>query len=253
MDRAPLKAIIIDDELYCCETIATFLESIDDIQIMAQCSNGIEGLEAIEKHKPDVVFLDVEMPKMNGFEMLQKLVSIQFEIIFTTSYDQYALKAIHLSAIDYLLKPIDEEELLHAIEKVRRRTNNPITQQLEILMQKLTEPKCKISKIALPTMDGLEMTSIDFIVYCESNSNYTIVYLKDATKIVVSKTLKEIDEMLQEYSFVRVHRCFLVNINEVEKYKKGDGGYLIMSNGTSVDVSKNRKELLLSKLQPSRR
>lgn len=253
MERAPLKAIIIDDELYCCETIATFLESINDIQIMAQCKNGIEGIEAIHKHKPDIVFLDVEMPKMNGFEMLQKLPCIQFEIIFTTSYDQYALKAIRLSAIDYLLKPIDEEELLYAIEKVRRHTNNPISQQLEILMQKLAGPKSKISKIALPTMDGLEMTSIDSIVYCESDSNYTIVYLKNAVKIVVSKTLKEIEELLQDYSFVRVHRCFLVNINEVEKYKKGDGGYLILSNGSSVDVSKNRKELLLSKLQPIRR
>ena len=253
MDRAPLKAIIIDDESYCCETIATFLESRDDIQIIAQCSNGIEGIEAIQKHKPDVVFLDVEMPKMNGFEMLQKLPSIQFEIIFTTSYDQYALKAIHLSAIDYLLKPIDEEELIHAIEKVRHRTNNPISQQLEILMQKLSEPNKKISKIALPTLDGLEMTTIASIIYCESDSNYTIVHLKGANKIVVSKTLKEIEELLQDYSFVRVHRCFLVNINEVEKYKKGDGGYLILSNGASVDVSKNRKELLLSKLQPFRR
>ena len=103
MEKAPIKAIIIDDELYCCETIATFLESIDDIEVMAQCSNGVEGIEAIQKHTPDLVFLDVEMPKMNGFEMLQKLPSIQFEIIFTTSYDQYALKAIQLSAIDYLL------------------------------------------------------------------------------------------------------------------------------------------------------
>jgi two-component system LytT family response regulator len=253
MERAPLKAIIIDDELYCCETIATFLEGINDIQIMAQCSNGIEGIEAIQKHKPDVVFLDVEMPKMNGFEMLQKLPSIQFEIIFTTSYDQYALKAIQLSAIDYLLKPIDEDELLHAIEKVRRRSNNPLSQQLEILMQRLAEPISKISKIALPTMDGLEMASIDSIIYCESDSNYTIVHLKNATKIVVSKTLKEVDELLVDYSFVRVHRSYLVNINEVEKYKKGDGGYLILSNGSSVDVSKNRKELLLSKLQPLRR
>ena len=252
MDRTPIKAIIIDDEPFCCETIATFLESIDDIQIMAQCSNGLEGIEAIQKYKPDVVFLDVEMPKMSGFEMLQKLSSIEFEIIFTTSYDQYALKAIHLSAIDYLLKPIDEEELLCAVEKVRRRKNNPISQQLEILMQKLSEPKSKISKIALPTMDGLEMISIDSIVYCESDSNYTIVHPKNVAKIVVSKTLKEIEELLQDYSFVRVHRCFLVNINEVEKYKKGEGGYLILSNGTSVDVSKNKKELLLSKLQPLR-
>ncbi len=120
-------------------------------------------------------------------------------------------------------------------------------------MHKLAEPKSKISNIALPTMDGLEMTSIDSIVYCESDSNYTIVHLKGGGKIVVSKTLKEIEELLQGYSFVRVHSCYLVNINEVEEYKKGDGGYLILSNGKYVDVSKNRKELLLLKLQPLRR
>jgi two-component system LytT family response regulator len=252
MDRAPLKAIIIDDEPYCCETIATFLKEFDNVRVLAQCSDGIQGIEAILKHKPDVVFLDVEMPKMNGFEMLQELPTIDFEIIFTTSYDQYALKAIHFSAIEYLLKPIDEEELHHAIDKVRRRKNNPISQQLEILMHKLSEPKSKLSKIALPTMDGLEMISIDSIVYCESASNYTIVHSKDNPKIVVSRTLKQMGELLLDYSFLRVHRCFLVNINEVERYMKGEGGYLKLSNGATIDVSKNRKELLLSILQPSK-
>lgn len=253
MDQAPLKAIIIDDEPYCCETIAIFLEGVDSILIMAQCNNGIEGIEAIQKHRPDIVFLDVEMPKMNGFEMLQKLPTVDFEIIFTTSYDQYALKAIHFSAIDYLLKPVDEEELHLAIDKVRRRKNNPISQQLTILMQKLSEPQSKISKIALPTMDGLEMISIDSIIYCESDSNYTNVHLKNNSKIVVSKTLKELEELLLDYFFIRVHRCFLVNINEVAKYKKGEGGYLILSNGATVDVSKSRKDVLLSKLQPTKR
>jgi two-component system, LytTR family, response regulator len=249
----PLKAIIIDDEPYCCETIAMLLEDSDTVSVVAQCHSAAEGIEAIYKHQPDVVFLDVEMPKMNGFEMLNQFGKVTFEIIFTTSYDEYALKAIRFSAIDYLLKPIDEDELQKAIEKVVRRSAKPIAQQLEILMQKLSKPATTMNRVALPTLEGLEMVQIDKIIYCKSDSNYTTVYFKDKKNIVVSKTLKEIEEMLQEYSFVRVHRCFLVNTNEVEKYKKGDGGFLIMSDGSHVDVSKSRKDFLLSTLQPHKR
>jgi len=248
----PLKAVIIDDEPYCCETVAMLLEDSETVSLVAQCHSAADGIEAIKKYNPDVVFLDVEMPRMNGFEMLDQLGTINFEIVFTTSYDEYALKAIRFSAIDYLLKPIDEDELLKAIEKVKKRTARPMEMQLQLLMQKLAQPAAMLNRIALPTLDGLEMVQIDRIVYCESDSNYTTVFFKDQKKLVVSKTLKEIEELLQEYSFVRVHRCFLVNINEVERYKKGDGGYLMMSDGSHVDVSKNRKEFLLAKLQPSK-
>jgi len=247
-----MKAIIVDDEPYCCETIATLLEDNDEVEIVTECYNGIDALEAIRKYNPGLVFLDVEMPKMNGFEMLQQLPSVNFEIIFTTSYDRYALKAIRFSAIDYLLKPVDEEELKNAVQKVINRSKKPTAEQLEILMQKLHQPATPVSRIALPTMEGFQMIKIDSIISCEADSNYTTLHLKDNKKMVVCRNLKDIEEMLEDHSFTRVHRCYVVNLNEVEKFVKGEGGYLIMSDGSSIDVSRNKKELLLKRILPDK-
>lgn len=245
-----LKALIIDDEPYCCEALATLLEEIPEIEVKAICHNATDALVSIKKYSPDIVFLDVEMPKMNGFEMLEQLPTVDFAIIFTTSYDKYALKAIRFSAIDYLLKPVDEEELKNSVQKVLRYSQRPIAQQLEILMQKIHQPSTPINKIAMPTMEGLQMITVDSIISCESDSNYTILKLKGNKRIIVSRTLKEIEELLEEHSFIRVHRCYLANLNEVEKYVKGEGGYLVMSDGTSIDVARNKKEVLLRKLLP---
>jgi len=245
-----LKSIIVDDEPYCCETIATLLEDNPEVEIVSICHNAVDALSVIKKYSPDLVFLDVEMPKMNGFEMIEQLSTVNFEIIFTTSYDQYALKAIRFSAIDYLLKPVDSEELQKAIQKVIHRSQKPIAEQLEILMQKIHQPSTPINKIAMPTMEGLQMIPVDSIISCESDSNYTILLLKNNKKIIVSRTLKEIEELLEEHSFARVHRCYLANLNEVEKYVKGEGGYLVMSDGTTIDVARNKKETLLKKLLP---
>jgi two-component system LytT family response regulator len=247
-----LKTIIVDDEPYCCETITTLLEDLPDLKVVAVCHNGSDAIGAIHHFSPDLVFLDVEMPRMNGFEMLEQIPSVNFEIIFTTSYDQYALKAIRFSAIDYLLKPIDENELNQAVQKVIRRSKKPMEEQLEILLQKVHQPKTPINKIALPTMEGFQMIKIDSIINCESDSNYTTLKLKDDKKIVVCRSLKEMEELLEEHSFVRVHRCYLANLNEIEKFVKGEGGYLIMSDGSSVDVSRNKKEELLRKLLPDK-
>ncbi len=247
-----LKAIIVDDEPYCCEALSTLLEDSADVELIAVCYNAADALVAIRQHSPDLVFLDVEMPKMNGFEMLEQLPSVNFHLIFTTSYDQYALKAIRFSAIDYLLKPIDSEELQNAVKKVVQRSPKPIAQQLEILMQKIHSPSTPINKIAMPTMEGLQMIQVDSIISCESDSNYTILHLKDKKKKVASTTLKEIEELLEDHSFVRVHRCYLVNLNEIEKYLKGEGGYLVMSDGSTIDVSRSKKEVLLKKLLPNR-
>jgi len=247
-----LKALIVDDEPYCSEALATLLEESPEVEVVAVCHRASDALIAIQKYSPDLVFLDVEMPKMNGFEMLEQLPAVNFEIIFTTSYDQYALKAIRFSAIDYLLKPVDSDELQKAIQKVTRRSQKPIAEQLEILMQKIHQPSTPINKIAMPTMEGLQMIPVESIISCESDSNYTKLILKNNKNIIVSKTLKEIEELLEEHSFVRVHRCFLANLNEVEKYVKGEGGYLVMSDGSSIDVSRTKKELLLKKLLPFR-
>ena len=246
-----LKAIIVDDEPYCCEILAAMLESeCTEVEIISICKNADDALAAIRQYSPDVVFLDVEMPKMNGFEMLEQIPEINFHLIFTTSYDQYALKAIRFSAIDYLLKPIDREELKKAVQKVKERILVPIPQQLEILMHKFRHPSSPVNKIALPTIEGLQMIPVDTIISCESDDNYSTLQLKGKKKILVTRSLKEMEEILEQHSFIRVHRYYIVNLNEIEKYIKGEGGYLVMSDGTSVDVSRTKKELLLKKLLP---
>lgn len=246
-----IKAIIVDDEPYCCEILAAMLEADSpNVEIAGICYNASDALSAIRQHSPNVVFLDVEMPKMNGFEMLEQLPEINFHLIFTTSYDQYALKAIRFSAIDYLLKPIDRKELQEAVQKVRHRIHIPLPQQLEILIQKIKQPSNPINKIALPTMEGLQLIPIDSIISCESDDNYTTLQLKSKKKILVTRSLKEMEELLEQHSFIRVHRFYLVNLNEIEKYIKGEGGYLVMSDGTTIDVARNKKDVLLKKLLP---
>jgi two-component system LytT family response regulator len=221
-----------------------------EVEILAVCGSGADALKEISIQKPQLVFLDIEMPHMNGFELLEKLPLINFELIFTTSYDQYAIKAIRFSALDYLLKPIDRLDLLKAIQKVVQRQQPLLPQQLEILLQRLHQPVTPIQKIALPTMEGLQMIQVESIIYCSSDSNYTNLLLKNKQKLIASRTLKEVEEMLEPYNFIRVHHSFLVNHNEIVKYVKGEGGYLVMSNGASIDVSRSRKEMLLKKLQP---
>ena len=246
-----LKAIIVDDEPYCCESLATLLERFcPEVKISAICNSGQESLSAIQEIKPHLVFLDIEMPYMNGFELLEKLPAIEFELVFTTSYDQYAIKAFRFSALDYLLKPVDREELQKAVKKVSGRMQSPIPQQLEILLQKINHTNNSIQRIALPTMEGLQLVPINSIISCASEGNYTIFLLMDKQKIVVSRPLKEVEEMLTEHSFLRVHNSYLVNMNEINKYIKGEGGYLVMSDSSTVDVSRSKKEMLLKKLLP---
>ena len=181
--------------------------------------------------------------------MLEQLPAINFHLIFTTSYDQYALKAIRFSAIDYLLKPIDREELKRAVEKVKDRFQIPVPQQLELLLQKFKQPSNPVNKIALPTIEGLQMIPIETIVSCESDDNYTNIKLKNGKKLLVTRSLKDIEESLEQHSFIRVHRSYLVNLNEIEKYIKGEGGEVVMSNGASLPVSRTRKQDFLKLLE----
>ena len=248
-----IKAIIIDDEPNCCKTLTLLLERYcPEVKVTGIFNNGKDALQAIQAFGPDLVFLDVEMPKMNVFEMLEHLPAINFHLVFTTSYDQYALKAIRFSAIDYLLKPIDREELKKAVQKVKERILVPIPQQLHALFEKLHHPTSPASKIALPTMEGLQMIPVNSIISCEANDNYTTLLLKGNKKLIVSITLKSIEDMLEDYSFIRVHRSFMVNIDEVEKFVKADGGYVVMSDGQHIFISKNKKEELMQKLLKNR-
>ena len=248
-----ITAIIVDDEPYSSESLHSLLKKyFHEVEVVAICGSGAEALREIPAYNPNLVFLDIEMPHMNGFDLIERLPVINFDLIFTTSYDQYAIQAIRFSAMDYLLKPVDREDLKKAIQRVLTKKQHPLPQQLEILLQKLSKPVNANLKIAIPTMEGLEMILIDAVINCESDSNYTIFRLKNKQKITASRTLKDIEEILEGHSFVRVHNSYLVNLNEIKRYVKGEGGYLIMSDDTHIDVSRTRKELLLQKLLPKR-
>jgi len=213
---------------------------------MDKCMSAKKGLEAIEKFKPDLVFLDIEMPVMNGFELLEQFKQIPFSVIFTTSYDQYAIKAIRFSALDYLLKPIDPKELIAAIQKVQTQKVHPSPDQFRMLMDQVQNRGTKFTRVAIPTSDGFELIPVEEIIYCEADDNYTRLFLKNKKRIVACRTLKEVEEQLTDFlSFIRVHHSYMVNLNEVNKYVRGEGGYLIMSDGTTVNVSRSRKDALM--------
>lgn len=242
-----LRSIMIDDEVHCLDTLSILLkEYCPDVQIIEQCHSGKEGLLSIKKNNPDLVFLDIEMPGMNGFEMLEQLTGISFAIIFTTSYDQYAIKAIRFSALDYLLKPIDPTELIGAVKKVMEQRHLPMAEQFQMLLKQIQNKDHQFNKIAVPTAEGFELIPTDQVVRCEADDNYTHLFLKNKTKITACRTLKEVEEQLHDFTFfVRVHHSHVVNLNEVTKYIRGEGGYLIMSDNSSVNVSRSRKEALL--------
>lgn len=245
-----INAIIVDDEPYACEALATLLEeNCPGVRIIDICYSGETALQSILEKKPQLLFLDIEMPRMNGFEMLEKLEQIDFALIFTTSYNEYAIRAIKFSALDYLLKPVDREELQLAVNRAREKQNNPLPQQLQILLQKLNQPSSNNFKIALPTLEGFQMIQLDSIIRCEAESNYTKIMLSDKRKIIISRTLKDLEDLLSGHSFIRVHHSHIVNINAIEKYVKGDGGYLVMTDNSSVDVSRSRKEFVLQRLK----
>jgi two-component system, LytTR family, response regulator len=248
-----ITATIVDDEPYSCEALATLLErSCPEVKVRDICYSAASALQSIREQKPQILFLDIEMPHMNGFELLEELPEIDFGLIFTTSYDRYDIKAIPFSALDYLLKPVDQAELKKAVRKAVIGLMHPLSQQIEILLQKLNHPTIAINKIAIPTMEGLQMVLAENIINCESDRNYSVLFLKNKQKIIASRSLKEIEEMLHDYPFARVHHSHLVNLNEVEKYIKGEGGQLLMSDGRTIDVSRSRKEILLKKLQPNK-
>jgi two-component system, LytTR family, response regulator len=246
-----INAIIIDDERHSCDALKMLLgRCCPQVQLTALCYSAEEGIKKINELKPQLVFLDIEMPHMNGFQMLEQLHKIDFEVIFTTSYYQYAITAFKFSALDYLLKPVDREELEKAVQKVSKKISPPVSQQLEILLQKINQPAITVQRIALPTMQGLEFVPVNSIISCSSNNNYTEFFLADKKKLLVSRTLKEVEDMLADHSFLRVHNSHVVNLNAITRYVKGEGGYLVMIDGSTVDVSRSRKELLLQRLQP---
>ena len=242
-----INAILVDDEMHCLSALSILIkEHCPDVHVLERCSSVKQGIESIKKFKPDLVFLDIEMPRANGFDLLECFDEISFSVIFTTGYDQYAIKAIRFSALDYLLKPIDPNELVAAVNKFRARPHPTFVEQLRIFMNTMRGTAMSLNKIALATKDGYELIFVDQIIRCEADDNYTYFHLKGQKKITVSRTLKEIEQQLAAFPFfVRVHHSYIANLNEVNKYVRGEGGYLIMSDGVSINVSRSRKDILI--------
>jgi len=245
-----IKAIIVDDE----EKSRCFLETLiknncPSVKILEHCASVEEALSAISKHAPGLVFLDIEMPFNNGFALFEKIKDPDFDVIFTTAYNQYALKAIKFSALDYLLKPIDADDLVAAIHKIENRKgrkNNPAN-DFELLLSNLNI-KSKQARISVPTFDGLQMLNTEDIVKCLAHESYTEIVLTNGSRLMVSRILKEYEDMLADLNFFRVHNSSLVNLKHVKKYIKGEGGYVLMSNGETCEVSRRKKTELLNRL-----
>ncbi|HEX3079956.1 MAG TPA: LytTR family DNA-binding domain-containing protein [Puia sp.] len=242
-----INSLIIDDEKHCSENLLWQLNKYcPEIEVQAICSNAGEALEQIHACQPRLIFLDVEMPDKSGFDLLEDLTDIHFHIIFTTAFNQYALRAIKFGALDYLLKPIDKDELRLAVDKfIKQEKQISINQLTALLSHARKTNDLSFQKIAFPTLHSYELVHLNDILACESSSNYTNVRLANGKSILVSKTLKEIEDLLDMTPFFRVHHSWLVNLHYAIRYVKGDGGYLVLNNEMTIPVSRNKREDLL--------
>ena len=240
-----MNCIIIDDEKHCIRTLTNLLETnFPEVQILATCLDSTKAHDLIQQHKPDFIFLDIEMPLLNGFDLLSKFEHFFFDVVFTTAYDTYAVKAIKYSALDYLLKPIGKEDLAAAIEKIKSKQSSISIAQVQ--MATAVHNRQLPDTIALPTSDGLTFASVNDIVYCTADGSYTRMYMTDKSETLLSKTLGDVDELLSEYTFFRIHHSTLINLKQVKKYIKGEGGEVIMSNGQSLQIARTRKNDFLN-------
>ena len=243
-----IKAIIIDDEQDAREMLSLALgRYCPNVEVLALCESPAEGLEKIQSLKPDLVFLDVQMPVMSGFDVLEKVERPDFAVIFVTAHNQYAIKAIKFSALDYLLKPIDVEELVSAVEKVRESTHNKGSHYHTLLKNMRTGPK-KLTRLAIPSENEIVIQEVADIVYCEADGSYTTIYLAGGKKLLVSKNIKEFENMLTENEFCRIHHSILVNTAHIQKYIRGEGGYVVVTGGGHLNVSRRKKDGLLRML-----
>lgn len=246
------RAIILDDEISSLETLSWKLANYcPDVEVMATFDNPVEAIEYIRKDPPDLLFLDIEMPMLNGFDVLEELGDkATFEVIFITAYDQFGIQAVRSSALDYLLKPVQNKELQSAIERYKKRKLQQISGgQINGLLENVEAMRSgKHPKIALATKESIEFVAPDEIILCTSDSNYTMIYLVDGRKKLLSKTLKDVEEMLTPYQFYRPHHSHLINLNMVREIIRGDGGYLVMKNNMEVPISKSRRDQLMKLL-----
>lgn len=241
-----LGTLIIDDEKHIRESLSEMLKKhCPNVKLLGTASGVKSGLEAIEKYNPDLILLDIKMKDGTGFDLLEQIDTISFKIIFITAYDQYAIKAFKFSALDYLLKPVNSDELKEAVGKAKELNLKEVKTKLEILTGNLNTEDQSRKKIILKTFDNVYLVRIGEIIYAESNDRYTILYLESGEKVMVSNVLKHYQEMLEEYGFFRAHKSYLINLECIHRFEKADGGYVILSQGTRVPVASRKREELM--------
>jgi two-component system LytT family response regulator len=246
---AVLRTILIDDEALMRRTIEKMaLEHCPEISLVAQADSVSSGVAAIKRHHPDLVLLDIRMDDGTGFDLLRQLEPVDFKVIFITAYDDYAIKAIRFSALDYLLKPVDPDDLKQAVDKADKLVMKELNAQLSVLSENMQQGTASLKKIILKTYDAVHLVRVQDIVYCESDENYTTFHLADGSTIITSRTLKEYEEMLCDAGFFRVHKSYLINMSYITRFEKAEGGSVVLNNAVRVPVSSRKRELLLEML-----
>lgn len=245
-----LRAVLVDDEHHSNQALRYELERhCPEVQIVEEALSGEEGIEKITHVRPDLIFLDIKMPGMSGFEMLRKLEPINFDIIFVTAYDKYAIRAFRFAAVDYLLKPVTGAYLKEAIGRITDRHAREHQQMsVETLMHNL-RGGMKTPRIALPSGRGMDFVNISDILYCTAESNYTHVQMSDGKKYILSKTLKDFEELLDQLDFFRIHQSYLVNLQQIARYLRDDGGYVVMPDGHKIPIAKRRRDEFMTWLK----
>ncbi len=241
-----LKTILIDDELPSLQNLEQKLtEFCPDVKILASTQKPEEAIRLIELHRPDVIFLDIEMPRMNGFKMLEEISEKDFDIVFTTAYNLYAIDAVRISAFDYLVKPVAVKDLQNCVARLFKDQLKQTPEKLDVLRQNLSDSRSQNDKITISTNEGIEFIEIKEIMRIESSSNYSKIFFKDGRSLLVTKLLKDFEEILLPYRFYRIHNSHLINLSYIKKYVRGDGGQVVMQNDEVIDVARRKKEEFL--------
>jgi len=247
-----MKAILVDDEPDGIRTLKKLLElNCPEVEIAATCSNVASAKQKLEEIKPDVVFLDVRMPGKSGLDMLSELSEKNFEVIFVTAHNEYLLQALQFSAVDYLMKPVDEDRLMEAVQRVKKKLKGERDAvQNETLLYNINKAGNPLEmRLCLPTLKGFSIVKLEEIVYCEAQRSYTIFRLNNNKTIMISKPLFDYEMLLADTTFLRVHKSFLINLMHIKEYVRGEGGTVIMNNGMEIEISRRKKELFLSKVK----
>jgi two-component system LytT family response regulator len=250
-----MKAILVDDEPDGIRALQKMLERhCPGVKVAATCSNANIAKQQVEEVKPDVIFLDIQMPGKSGLELLRELAASDkqdFEVIFVTAHNEYMLQALQYSAADYLLKPVDEDRLVDAVQRVEKRLQAGKKEDLtETLLHNLSKSgNPSAMRLCLPTMKGFIVLKLEEIIYCEAERSYTVFHLVDKKTVTVSKSLIEYDNLLQDTSFLRIHKSFLINLHHVKEYQRGEGGLVIMTDNAEIEVSRRKKEQFLLKIK----